>query len=154
VIYCYYGCNWHGWKRWPVEAKSEISDGSLLLLIAFLFKRCSQLQQNVSLSRFAQSEVFGWSRIFCPTPTPDDQLDHFYITLLNWEFLLNWYRFFWKFVETEISCCVPRFSLILTAKFHSRYVKESEILERSESEILESRESESDVLPPTPQPCH
>jgi len=30
---------------------------------------------------------------FCPTP--DVQLDHFfYITLLNWEFLLKWYNFF------------------------------------------------------------
>jgi len=30
---------------------------------------------------------------FCPTPTPNVQLDHFYITLLNWEFLLKWYNF-------------------------------------------------------------
>jgi len=29
---------------------------------------------------------------FCPTP--DVQLDHFYTTLLNWEFLLKWYNFF------------------------------------------------------------
>ena len=43
---------------------------------------------------------------------------------------------FETFVETENSCCVPWFPLILTAKFHSFYVKESEILERSE--ILES----------------
>jgi len=39
------------------------------------------------------------------------------------------------FVETEISCCAPRFQLILTAKFHSLYVKESEILQRSESGV-------------------
>ena len=46
-------------------------------------------------------------------------------------------------------------SIDLTAKFHSFYVKESEleILERSESEILEALESESDILPTTPQPC-
>ena len=37
-----------------------------------------------------------------------------------------------------------RFPLFLTAKFHSLCVKESE------SEILER--SESDILPPTPQP--
>jgi len=61
----------------------------------------------------------------------------FYITLLNWEFLFKWYNFFETFVESAISCCVPRFPLILTAKFHSLYLKESEILERSE--ILESR---------------
>jgi len=76
---------------------------------------------------------------------------------------------FETFVETEISCCAPRFPLIVTAKFHSLYVKqserESEILERpesgvgnfgkAESEILERSdlESESDILPPTPRPC-
>ena len=53
----------------------------------------------------------------------------------------------------------------LTAKRHSLYVKESEILVKSESEILNRSESgdgvseilerselESDILPPTPQP--
>jgi len=50
----------------------------------------------------------------------------FYITLLNWELLLQWYNFFEIFVETEISCCAPRFPLILTAKFHSLYIKELE----------------------------
>jgi len=57
-------------------------------------------------TRVAQSEPegFGWSwsripdnrrsRIFRPTPTPDVQWDHFYVTLLNWEFLLKWYNFF------------------------------------------------------------
>jgi len=33
---------------------------------------------------------------FCPTSTPDVQLDHFYITLLSWEFLLKWCNFFWN----------------------------------------------------------
>jgi len=57
----------------------------------------------------------------------------FYITLLNWEFLMKWYNFFETFIETEISFCVSRFPLI-SAKFHSFYVKESgsEILEKSE----------------------
>jgi len=49
-----------------------------------------------------ESEVFGWSRIPNNTgnrrrifrPTPDVQLDHFYIALLNWEFLWKWYNFF------------------------------------------------------------
>jgi len=49
-----------------------------------------------------------------------------YITLLSWEFLLKWCNFFWSFVETEISCCAPWFPFILTAKFHSLYVEESE----------------------------
>jgi len=29
---------------------------------------------------------------FCLSPTPGAQLDHFYIALLNWEFLLKWYN--------------------------------------------------------------
>jgi len=57
----------------------------------------------------------------------------FYITRLSWEFLLKWYNFFETFVEAEISCCVPRFPLILTAKVNSLCVKESE------SEILGTR---------------
>ena len=34
---------------------------------------------------------------------------------------------FENFVETEISCCAPRFPLILTAKLHSLHVKESKL---------------------------
>ena len=49
----------------------------------------------------------------------------FYITLLNWEFLLKWYNLF-EILLKQISCCAPRFLLILTAKFHYLYVKESE----------------------------
>jgi len=41
------------------------------------------------------NDTRGWSRIFCRTPTPEVQLDHFYITLLSWEFLLNRYNF-WR----------------------------------------------------------
>jgi len=43
-------------------------------------------------------------------------------------------QFLLKLLLKQISCCAPRFPLILRAKFHSLYVKESEI------------------LPPTPQP--
>ena len=71
----------------------------------------------------------------------------FYITLLHSEFLLKWYNFFWNFCWNRASCYAPRFPLILTAKFHSLYVIESE------SEILERSELESDILRPTPQPC-
>ena len=81
---------------------------------------------------------------FCPTLIPDVQLDHFLhhspklgipVEMVPISFEI--------FVETGIFCCEPRFPLISTAKFRSLYVKESEILERSES----------DILPPTPQPC-
>jgi len=54
-------------------------------------------------------------------------------------------QFLLKLLMKQISFCVPRFPLVLTARFHSLDVKESEseILERSESgvesEMLESR---------------
>jgi len=67
----------------------------------------------------------------------------FYITFLNWEFLLKSTISFETFVESGISYSAPRSPLILTVKFHSLYVKELEILERLES----------DILPPTLQPC-
>ena len=90
----------------------------------------------------------------------------FYITLLNWEFLLKWYNFFWNF------CLKQRFLAVHHdfhwVKCHSLYVKESkyEIFERSESGFgvgncgkPESGVGQfgkvgdgSDILPPTPQP--
>ena len=65
------------------------------------------------------------------------------------------------FIEAENSCCVPRFPLILgatkvlTAKLHSCYVEESElvseILERSEWALKSETLERSDILPLTPQ---
>jgi len=46
-------------------------------------------------------------------------------------------QFLLKLLLKQISCCAPRFPLILTAKLPSLYVKELE----------------SGILPPTPQPC-
>ena len=88
-------------------------------------------------SRIAESEVFGWSRIpnnttsrsriFCPTP--DVQLDHFIHHTPKLGIPVEMVQFLLKlFVETEISCCAPRFPLIFTVKLHSLYVKQSEIL--------------------------
>ena len=63
------------------------------------------------------SEVFGWSRIFHPTTTRKSfQLNHFLhrtptlriLTRAYWNFSIS----FETFVETETSCCVPRFALI------------------------------------------
>ena len=51
-------------------------------------------------------------------------------------------QFLLKLLLKQSSCCAPRFTLILTTNFHFLYVKESEILERSEL----------DILPPAPQP--
>ena len=61
----------------------------------------------------------------------------FYIGLLNWDFLLKLYSFFWNFCWNRDSCCAPRLPLILTVKFNSLYVKVSEL----------------DILPATPWPC-
>jgi len=82
-------------------------------------------------------------RFFCPTP--DVQLDHFLHHTPKMGIRGEMIQFPLQFVETKISCCAPRLPLILTAKFHSLCVKESE------SKILER--SESDILPPAPQPC-
>ena len=85
----------------------------------------------------------------------------FYITLLNWEFLLKWYNFFWTFAETEISCCPPRFPLILIVKVHSLYAKESESgvgnfgkvgVGNLGSRSRKSRSWSRIFLPPIPQP--
>jgi len=76
----------------------------------------------------------------CPTPTPDVQLDNFLYHIPKLGIPAELVISFETFVETEISCCVPRFPLVLTDKFHSFMLRSR------------SRESESDILPPTPQP--
>jgi len=95
-----------------------------------------------------ESEVFGWNRsripnntgsknrIFCPTP--EIQLNHFFHHTFKLGIPVELVQFLLKLLLKHISCCAPRF--LLTAKFHSLYVKESEIWEKS------------DILPPTPQP--
>ena len=103
----------------------------------------------------SESEVFGWiripkntgsrSRIFCPSPTPDVHLDHFLhhtpklgipVQMVNFIGNFCWNRNFLLCTTISIPR-FPRFPLILTAKFHFLYVKESEweILERSESGV-------------------
>ena len=89
----------------------------------------------------------------------------FYITLLNWEFLLKRYNFFWKFCwNRDFLLCTTisidfnsQISLLLCGVGAGNFGKvgvgnfgksESELLERSELE------SDSDILPPTPQPCY
>ena len=84
---------------------------------------------------------------FCPTP--DVQLDYFSHYTHKLGISLEMVQFLLKFLLKQIFCCAPRFWLILIAKRHSLYVKESEseILERSVSEL------EWDILLPTTQPC-
>ena len=97
-----------------------------------------------------ESDVFGWSRSRIPNNTGSRSriclsdsnsgcpigsyfTSHSKIGNSWWNGAIS----FETFAETEISCCVPRFPLILIANFHSLYVKESE----------------SDILPPTLPPC-
>jgi len=74
----------------------------------------------------------------------------FYITLLNWEFLLKCYNFFWNFCWNKDFLLCTTISIDFNSQFHPPYGKESGVgnFEMSESAILER----SDILPPTPQP--
>jgi len=65
-------------------------------------------------------------RFFCPTPTLEVQLDHFLHHILKLVIPVEIVQFLLKLLLKQISCCAPRFQLILTAKFHSRYAKEPE----------------------------
>ena len=63
---------------------------------------------------------------FCLTPTPDLQLDHFLHHTPKLGIPVEMVRFLLKLLLKQISCYAPRLPLILTAKFHSLYVEESE----------------------------
>ena len=69
----------------------------------------------------------------------------FYITVLNWEFLLNWYNFFWSFCWNIDFLLRTTISVDFNSQISFPFFKESE------SEILERPESY--ILPPTTQPC-
>jgi len=65
------------------------------LLLSSILTRLDEVYPNVfiALQIVLTCPNTVASRIFCPTPTPEVQLNHFYITLLSWEFLLNRYNF-------------------------------------------------------------
>jgi len=114
---------------------------------------------DIIVRRVASSEVFGWSRSFFVRLRMSSWII-FYITLLNWKFLLKWCNFFWNF------CCNRDFLLCTTISIDfwqlnfipfvlkSRSRKFGKLgvgnFGKSESEILER--SELDTIPPTPQP--
>ena len=106
-----------------------------------------------------ESEFFWWRRNWIPNNTGSRsrifvrlrlQISNwiiFYITLLNWEFLLKWYNSFWHFCwhrDYLLCTTIP----IASAKFHSLGVKQSEILERSQSGfgVGNFRKTESEIL--------
>jgi len=93
-----------------------------------------------------ESEVFGWSRSRIPNKTWSWSRIFLFDSDFGWpvgsfftshsqlRIPVEMVQFLLKVLLNQIfSCCVPRFPLILTAKFYSLYVNESE------SEILESR---------------
>jgi len=57
MIYCYYGCNWYSWTWWLEEAKSEVSDGSLLLLVAFLLVNAPNCHLSLVLASVVQGDA-------------------------------------------------------------------------------------------------
>jgi len=77
---------------------------------------CIGLTGKIFSNRVAESVVFGWSRIFLSDSGSPIELRILYIALLGWNpnsCLLKWYKFLLTFsIETENSCCVPRFPLI------------------------------------------
>ena len=61
---------------------------------------------------------------FCPTPTPDVQLDHFLHHTLKLGIPVEMVQFLLKFLLKQRFLAVHY--IILTVKFHSLYVKKSE----------------------------
>jgi len=74
---------------------------------------------------------------FCPTPTPDVQLDYFLNHTFKLGIPVEMVVSFETFVETEISCCAPRFHWFYQLNFIPFMLRsrESEILERPESGV-------------------
>ena len=90
------------------------------------------LKTSLTRSR-KESEVFGWSRIFCPTPTV--QLDHILHHTSKFGIPVEMVQFHMKLLLKQRIlavhhnfCCVLVATKFLTGKLHSLYVKESEIL--------------------------
>jgi len=78
----------------------------------------------------------------CPIPTPQVKLDNFYITFFELGIPIEMVQFLMKLLlKQRILAVYHDFHYVLvatkflTVKFHSGYVKESEIVERSESDI-------------------
>jgi len=65
---------------------------------------------------------FWVESMFCPRLVV--QLDHFLHHTPKLGIPVEMVQFLSKLLLKQISCCAPRFRLILTAKFHSLYVKE------------------------------
>jgi len=94
-------------------------------------RRCTCLYQGCGVIR--SRRVLGGVGVGFFCPTPDVQLDHFLHHTPKLGIPVEMVQFLVKLLLKQISCCAPRFPLILTVKFHSLYVNEAE----------------SDILPPT-----
>ena len=93
-----------------------------LLRIFHVFRKIVPCQPVLRSWSRKESEVIGWSqipdntgrrsRIFCRLQLQMSNWIIFNITLLNWEFLLKWYNFFWNF------CWNRDFLLCTTISIH------------------------------------
>jgi len=132
----------HPQKFWSVENPGKIPENqakSMKMFAKYLKFWANYLKIRIKIrvaepgSSRNESEVFGWSRsrilktlgvgvgFFCPTP--DVQLDHFLHHTLKFGIPVDMVQFLLKLLLKQISCCVPRFPLILTTKLHSLYTK-------------------------------
>jgi len=98
--HCYSSC----WELFMIYNKFGIATrtGCWFIVLresAGMIVECRRLRLAPGLRSWSRSRIpnntGSRSRIFCPTPTPEVQFNHFYITLPNWEFLLKcWNRDF------------------------------------------------------------
>jgi len=86
-------------------------------------------------------------RVGFSSPAPEVQLDYFlHHTLIPVEVV----QFLLKLLLKQNTCCLPRFPLI--ANCYKTVETLFTLCLEPEWEILERSDSESDILPPTPQP--
>ena len=147
----------HNGKNYTVGKHKERTTQDVLLLQIYLKKESvikpeTQLLRGLRNRRFLDRVGFlttlGVGFIYL---TPELQLNHFlHHTLPNSCLLKNDTISFETFMETENSCCVPRFPLIASCYRIVDSQTSFTFLQSRESEILER--SVSGILPPTPQP--
>jgi len=88
VIYCYYGCKWDSWKWWLVEAKSEVRDGSLLLLVPFPLVNAPSCHLSLVLASIVQGDAVNYNMIHPCT-------------------IMNFYFASWGKTPLELFCLQP-----------------------------------------------
>jgi len=112
-------------------------------------------------------EVFGWSqeldskntrsrcrsRIFCLIPTPEVQLNPFLHCTTKFGIPVEPVQFLLKLLLKQNSCCVPRPPLIISCFKIVDSQTSFTLCFGVSVEVVKFGKLESDILPPTPQPC-